>query len=741
MEGSDVLDKADAKAIYVYREVAEPIELGPSPEELGLDERLSEALRRLGIGRLYAFQAEAYRQILTGKDVMIVAGTGTGKTEAFLIPTIERAIRRDLRPAALLIYPTKALARDQLRRMRVLHEMSGVRASVLDGDTPHEERKEIYADPPHILITNPDMIHHSLAYGEPMRDLIRRAELAVFDEFHVYDGVFGSHLVWLMKRILRLSNLQLVGAGATIGNPEEIGKRVFGREPVVIRGPRRRKGTAYHYFVDGQGKSRWGLAAAIIRAIVSEGAKVIGFTDSQQMAELLARMARKRGVRAAVHRAGLDASYRREVEESFAKGEIDAVVATSTLELGIDIGSVDAVVMPALPPSYAAYLQRAGRAGRRDRPGYIFSILGDNPIEAYYASRPREFFSQEIPPVRVEPANPEVALLHIAATVTSSGFVPKDIFPEGSEEAIEDLVSGRTEAGKAIWRENGTLRGDRKILRKVLRSKGLRSVGPSVMIVEDDKVIGFREMPMALLDLYPGAIYYHAGTPYMVTKLDLEKRFASVRRPRGEIKFYTEPLYDIDIVEVRPLRERTLWGTKIAYAKMLVSMKVKGYVMKWEEGGHRINEVMLPEPIAWSYWTRGIMGRFPGAGLLGPRAIEAFHALEHVLISASQPVCGLADRDLAGVSYPTGHIAIYDPVVGGSGASWLVFQRLERVVEVAEKILSGCSCEDGCPRCVFSPYCGNNNMMLSRRGALEVARALVKGEAAAEAPYSGRSLA
>lgn len=742
--GIRLLEKIGGKAIYVHEELSPPPGLGRTPQELGLDARLSAALAELGISRLYRFQEEAYKHISEGKDVMIVAGTGTGKTEAFLVPLIEMALRSDSRPAALLIYPTKALARDQMKRMEILERATGVRAAVLDGDVPQEERDKIYSDPPHLLVTNPDMIHYSLDRSALMRDLIRRAEVAVFDEFHIYDGIFGSHLAWLTRRMLMLSDLSFVGVGATIGNPEEIGRRIFGKEVAVVRGPQRRKGIAYHYLVEGAEQSRWGLAASLIRELTSEGMKVLSFTDSQQMAEFLARLARKRGVRAEVHRAGLEASHRRRVEQGFAEGIIDAVVATSTLELGIDIGSVDAVVMPTMPPSSAAYLQRAGRAGRRERPGYIFTILGDNPLEAYFASRPQEFFSRELPPMRVEPANPEVALLHIAATITAGGRVTEKLIPPGAESAIEDIISGKTEAGRVLWREGNEIRADRRALQRVLESRGLRYTGPPVMIValegERKRKIGFREMPMALLELYPGAIYYHAGTPYVVTRLELGEYVAYVRRLK-EADRYTKPLYRVGIEAIEPIAQREVRGVKVTYGKLLVSLSVSGYVVRLERGGG--HQVFLDKPLSWSYWTRGFMGLYPGAARLGERAIDAFHALEHVLISASEIVAKLADRDLSGVSYPTGHIAIYDSVVGGSGASWLAFQRLEEAVEVAEKILAGCSCEDGCPRCIYSPYCGNNNEMLSRKGALEVVKMIKRGEPAIPAPLplSQKSLA
>lgn len=713
----DIVSRKSGKIIAVNREVSGEPEPGPSVADAGLPQDVVEALARRGIDRLYRFQWEALQKIREGKDVVIVAGTGTGKTEAFLLPVIAKE------GSALLLYPTKALARDQAKRLSQILGYTRARYAVLDGDTAPAERRSIYEDPPNIIISNPDFVHMALAMSREFRELMSRIDAVVLDEMHVYQGVFGSHVKWIIYRLLQeAGDLQLIGSGATIGNPEDIGPKLFNKPYVeVVRGPPRRRGQALHAFVSYGNLSRWSFAAYLIASLVKSGLKVLGFTDSQQMTELVARIAKKEyGVDVGVHRAGLPAEHRRSVERRFSEGSLSAVVATSTLELGIDIGDLDAVVMASLPKSYTSYVQRAGRAGRRGRPGLVLTLMGDDPIEAYYSSRPSEFFGRAPDPAYIEPSNPEVAAVHLAAMLLQRGAIRVSTLPDEFKSVVERLVR----EGLARRRSDALLVNYRAAANYV-QSRSLRSAGPMVKIVSGAKVIGEREMPMALYDLHPGAVYYHAGRPYISTLLDLNSMRAQVSELPQSVSFYTKPLYNIDILEVDIEDERSYGPVAAAYGRVHVKVSTTGYVVKDEFSGTTISEVTYDVPISWDYWTKGVLLRYPLMDFdTVEESLSAYHALEHVLISAARPVVGASDTDLSGVSYPTGHIVIYDSHVGGNGASRLAYERLLRVQEIAKSIVSSCTCQDGCPRCVYSPYCGNNNRFLSRHGALRVLEGL-----------------
>lgn len=720
-----VAKRQRGKIIYSYiekslREFQDTVEV----RDLDLPDSLVKALESYGIRRLYRFQVEALERYREGKDIVIVAGTGTGKTEAFTIPLLEDMIKRKeafRKPYALLVYPTKALARDQYIRLKRLAEGHlGYRVAVLDGDTPRDERARIYSDPPHILVTNPDMIHYGLIHSQQIRRLLSNAQVLVLDEMHVYKGIFGTHVKWVVYRLQRLTGeLRFIGAGATIGNPEELGSKLFGRRPQVIEGPRRRKGEAIHALLSIGSGSRWTLAAAVISVLTRMGLKTLAFVDSQQMAELVARISRRSyGVKIGVHRAGLPAEYRKKVEDEFREGDLMAVVATPTMELGIDLGDLDAVLMVNLPHSFSSYLQRAGRAGRRDNPGLIVTLLGDSPIEAYFMRRPGEFFKQSPDPSYIEPSNKEIARLHLTALVMQEGLVDRDTLPQELVSVINEAVSLGL-----VKDVRGKLYPDWGKARQYIEEQGgLRSVGPRVKIMEDGRMnIGYREMPAALYDLYPGAIYYHMGRAYLSVQLDLNRMVAEVRRLGADVNFYTKPLYTVDVVEILPIESRDSGPLHLVYADVKLVVMVTGYVVREEYTGRKLYVNDYKEPITWSYYTKALVTKYPNPGITSQTAlISGYHALEHALIAAAKPVVGAADTDLGGVSYPSGHIVIYDSAPGGHGASRLVFERLERIHEVAEKILVECDCDDGCPKCVYSPYCGNNNMFLSRKNAYRI---------------------
>jgi len=722
-----------ARVVYVKREeVGEPPP-GPKVSEIGLAKQLASALESLGIERFYAYQYESYRLISRGDNVVITSGTATGKTEAFIVPVLDMALKEGYR--AVVMYPTKALAKDQRVRLTRLCFSVGITSAVYDGDTPEHERRAIAEHPPTVFITNPDMLHYGLAYSPRLRGLVRSADIVVLDEAHVYEGAFGSHVRMVLERLKRTvrGRLQFVGSGATIGNPAELGRLLFNEEVKVVEGLPRRRGVAYHIMVSAGPLSRWTLTSKLISFLARLGLKVLGFTDSQQMAELLARMARREGANVTVHRAGLPRAERVKVEEALRSGSLDGVVATPTLELGIDIGSLDAVVMAAPPPSYVKYLQRAGRAGRRGLPGYVFMVLADDPIDAYYESRPEEYYSQELTPVVFDPDNEEVLKLHVLAYAIQVGRLREASLPPSWRRAALKLES----EGLLLLR--GASYYPSKEAWRLVRERGLRGVGPEVEIYRGDKLIGHRELPMALHDLHPEAVYLHGGEVYEVESLDLRRLRAQVK-PVGDLPYYTRPLYEVDVHEVSFQEERVADGVKVAYGEGVVTKTVVGYaryfIYSLERGRPELIKY-LDEPISWSYRTKLLEARY--AEYAEP---EAIHALEHAIIHAARPVVGAGLTDLGGVSYPSGHIVIYDSTIGGSGLAKLLYQRLERAHRVALEIVRGCSCDDGCPRCVYDPFCGNNNRMLSRRKALSLLEeVLSRAEPISMEEPVGRSIA
>ncbi|MCX8185429.1 MAG: DEAD/DEAH box helicase [Sulfolobales archaeon] len=732
----------DVGVIYErIEEYGEP-ELGPSILDLGLPDTAVRVLLKRGIERLYRFQYEVFKYVLDGLNVVVSAGTGTGKTEAFFLPLLKK-VSESVRPnpQALVLYPTKALARDQLKRFSDYVVFGAVGVSIYDGDTPRDTRSRIASNPTAFIITNPDMLHVGLTYSPYIKRFTKTASAFVFDELHIYEGVLGSHINHLFHRVklFRGGSPQVVASSATIGNPGEFAETLFGEKFVEVRGTPMRRGTAVHALVSAGGMSRLSVAIFIARFLAERNLRFTLFVDSQQLAEVITNILRERyGVEVMVHRAGLPADVRKKVESDLRDGRLAGVVSTPTLELGIDIGALDAVILIAPPPSYSKYLQRAGRAGRRRR-GYVITILGDDPIDTYYTRNTEKFFTQDIPPSTIEPQNEEIAKTHLAAFFLECGKVREEKLPPIWRSVIRELIS------------EGVVRVVRDFIvpsyseaRRFLSTReGIRSPGPIVKIVdaESGREVAERELPSALLELYPGSIYLYIGKPYRAVELDLAHLRATVRRAGDVLEYYTRPLYIVDVTEFKILSERrTEFGVNLAYAHVELETSVEGYIARDIYSGAILESVRYPEFIVYRYPTKAVLARFGEFSELGFEGmIEAYHAVEHSTIAAARVICGAGLGDMGGVSYPSGDMVFYDSVTGGSGLAKLLYLRFEKALEVAYSIVSKCDCEDGCPRCIYSPYCGNNNRYLSRRKAFYVLKQTISSRPTVkETPLTAR---
>ncbi|MEM4885625.1 MAG: DEAD/DEAH box helicase [Thermofilum sp.] len=704
----------------VYTKVEEVLEPRPGPpvEEVVRSEVLVKTLKGRGIHRFYAFQAEAIEAIREGKNVLILASTGAGKTEAFLVPILDEMLLGD--PSiSVVIYPTKALARDQLERINAYTSgVFGLRVATYDGDTPEKEREMLFKYPPRLLVTNPDMLHLSLRQSPRFRDLVRGVSHVVLDDAHVYSGVFGSHVHYVLKRLRRAigAEPQLVAASATIGNPEEFAEKILGSDAFVVNAEPVRKAPVYHVMLEPKTRARRAEVIHLMKLLSAKGLRTLVFVDSHRLAESLAILAEREGIRAAVHRAGLLPEERRKIEAKLKRGELDAVVATPTLELGIDVGELDAVVMYGIPPTFSKYVQRAGRVGRRGRAGYVLLVLGNDPISSYYGRHPEEYYGQRPDPVFVEPRNEEVAKVHLLSMSAESVLRVSEL-TEFERTVVESLLG----AGLLKLAQGGYLRPTRKGLAFLRERDNIRGVGEQVVIVTDTgRVIGHRELPQALKELFPGAIYLHGGRAYMSLRLE-GKRAVVKPLPAKVPPISTSPLHYTVPAEEEILASRRAFGIPVSYLSLSVQEVVYGYVTKTFPEGQVISQRLLESELSYSFRTKGILLEFPPkAEWTDMQNAEAFHAVEHALIYAAQMVVGAGPTDLGGISFPTGHIFVYDAFPGGSGVSAKLFQELEEALKRAYDITSKCSCEDGCPRCIFSPYCGNNNKVLSRRKASEV---------------------
>lgn len=734
--------RVDYVVCYKMMDQREP-EQGCSPDEVGIDLPLAEALKDAGIRALYKFQEEAITKILTGEDVVIVAPTGSGKTEAFAAPILHlvgeetdkiaplRVGRRVVR--AILIYPTKALARDQFPKISRLATSIGARVDIFDGDTPRRDRQRIIASPPDVIITNLDTLHYHLMHRTLFSRLLWGVRHIVIDEAHVYTGTFGSNVHFIIKRLERVcGHFQVVAASATLGNPKEFCESLFGRRVSVVSEKEGRRGRLHFIMLFPSMRAHRSLIIDLLKRLASYGHKTLVFSSSHLGAELTAFYARRSGIDVAVHRAGLLPSHRKKVEGEFKMGLLKALSSTPTLELGIDIGSVDAVLSDLV--NVTRMIHRVGRAGRRGQESIAIVALRDNdPISQYYRNNPDDYFEDQERGY-VDPLNPLVAKVQLLAAAMDRPLL------KGHFETYEKVLAEMLPEGLLLEKE-GRLFPNYPLARRVLHGYDIRGCGERVVITLNRKKVGERSLPQAIEELHPGAVYFLASNRYQSVGFRFEKGAgeAMVKPLPHNYPYYTKPLLHEWPTILKVLVRKMIQGVEVAYCDLLIEKRVIGYVNREVGKEGRGQKVLLDEPVSYEFKTKGIVFRAPIPQRVlyevGDRAEEkacsSYHATEHVTIEGTNMITGGAAQDMGGIALgSTGLIFIYDGSPGGNGATKMLFDRLDRAFKRASEIVKGCRCtqESGCPRCTYSYKCGNNNEYLSKWGAMEVLAHILTGE-------------
>jgi DEAD/DEAH box helicase domain-containing protein len=721
----------------------------PFPDDL--PEVLVARLSLLGVEGLFDHQRAGLEAVREGRHVMLATGTASGKSLVYQIATAESALVTP-KATALFLFPTKALARDQLRAMRAF-KLPQVRAAVYDGDTPQAERPLIRRNA-NLVLTNPDMLHLALlADHARWADFMLRLSVVVIDEAHVLRGVFGSHVAMTLRRLRRLiahhgGNPRWCLASATVGNPAELAERLTGLDVEVIEAdaaPRGRKlfGMCNPPFVDdetGARRSALAEASTVVTKLVDDGARTIGFTRSRRAAELLAEFTR-RGVsdaqareRIRAYRAGYLAEDRRKIEQELADGDLVAVAATNALELGIDIGSLDAAVLTGYPGTRASMWQQAGRAGRRSDESLAVLVAQDDPLDQYLAQHPDELFERPSEAAVIDPTNPYVLGPHLRCAARefplsdeeATTFFGPEASPALERLAAQDLVKHRKER----WHDIGATPPHRDL---DIRAGG----GHVYRIVQEDtgQVIGTADEHRAFGTLHPGAIYLHQGEQFLVRALDHVRGVALVEE--SDPDYYTQARDVTDIVIVNVLDQRPFGDAELCFGDVEVTNQVVGFVRKLVSTNELIGQEQLALPPV-TLRTRAVWWTLPGrlidrAGVGMPDLAGGIHGAEHCAIGLL-PLVATCDRwDIGGVSTPlhpdTGltTIFVYDGYPGGAGISERGYHAAERWLRATAERLRDCPCRDGCPSCVVSPKCGNGNEPLDKRAAEALTRAMLGG--------------
>jgi DEAD/DEAH box helicase domain-containing protein len=742
---------SDGRLVAVSAE--EPREADPVGIPRSVAPELAAALRSNGIAALYSHQRDALAAARAG-NVIVTSGTASGKSLGFNLPVLDELLR-DPRARALYLYPTKALAQDQARK---LHELglAGLRHAIYDGDTPREDRPQVRRRA-NLILTNPDMLNvgvlpHHKSWGEALAGL----RWVVVDEAHTYRGVFGSHVANVLRRLRRVARIygaepRFIFASATIANPAELAERLTGTDVELVGGdgaPRagRRIAMWNPPVIDPKTMHRRSVlseTAELVADLVSGGLRTICFLRSRRGVELILRFVRMRleelgrgelSARIAPYRAGYTPQQRREVERRLAAGELLSVIATDALELGIDIGELDAAVCATFPGTVASLRQMWGRAGRRSE-GLAIYVAGEDALDQFFCRHPDEFLARPVEAAILDHSNERIQSAHLLAAAYEAPLSGSDdeILGERWRERADALVGAgrlrRGRDGRYLPRGPGFPAGE-----IALRSASLDSV--AVVDASSGELLGIVEAERAFTTIHPGAVYLHLGRSYEVRELDIGRRRAIVEPFDGD--WYTQPKMETEVLIERPIERREEAGVELHFGEVSVTQQVTAFQRK-RLADHAVVDFVgldLPET---NFPTQALWYVL-GGELAGPEALEpeillgALHATEHSQI-AVLPLIAMCDRwDIGGLStnvhYQTGAptIFVYDGHPGGVGISRRGYDLFERLVGDAARLVGECPCADGCPSCVQSPKCGNLNEPLHKAGALSLMRAMLDAE-------------
>lgn len=741
MIGDNSLDELTKSVLYSkkdyiskFKTLKNPLPtLGSKVDELGLDRKISDYLQKIDIKRFYKFQEDAIREISYGSNVVIEAPTASGKTEAFLIPVLQKINDKNDNHGkilALFVYPTKALARDQYPKILEFAKRVGITVSVFDGDTKQSERAEILDDPPQLVITNFDVLHYHLWHRTRFASLLNSVKFLITDEVHVYSGIFGSNVHYIIKRLKRICNkIQFIASSATLENAVEFCESLFGEKMKLIRGSGR-KGETDFLMLFPSLRTQRALMVDLIKKLTSRKHKTMVFSNSHKNSELVAMQARKQKVDIKVHRAGLMANYRKSVEKSFKDNNLMAISCTPTLELGIDVGNVDGVISATIPVN--RLVQRIGRAARKGQRGYAFLTLGNDPISQYYKNHPDDYFD-DVERIYIDPKNPFVEEFQVIAMASDKPIAKHELREHAS--VIEKHVAD----GTLFLHENRYVPNYEKV-KTLLNEYSIRGIGKSIDIFFNDRKLGDRILPIALEELHESAIYFLAGTRYKVKEFGYpEKNYAKLERIPRDYPYYTKALTEEWPTIEKIFEKRNVFGIEVAFCKLHIQKRVYGYAnIEFGQEVIQGKKVLLDRPLDYDFITKGIVFHAPRPLKEIERSedeeyVEAsgYHATEHVVIEGSNMITGGVSQDLGGISLGTsGLIFIYDSAIGGNGASKALYDRFEKALERSMHIVKECPCknEAGCPRCTFSYRCGNNNEFLHKLSSLEILQRINDGE-------------
>jgi DEAD/DEAH box helicase domain-containing protein len=697
-----------------------------------LPPELNRLLLKRGIEKLYSHQAQAIMELRNGHHPVVVTGTASGKSLCYLLPVLESYLN-DQRTRALFLYPTKALAQDQLKGL--LRLIEGMKeplpvSGVYDGDTPVNSRKTL-RDNGHFILTNPDMLHQGILPKHPSwSNFLANLKYIVVDEIHTYRGIFGSNTANVIRRLDRLcrhygSSPMYIGTSATINNPRLHAENLLGVSMSLVDQDGAPRGKKYFVFwnppyldqTKTERKSANSEGSQLMVNLIRERIPTITFAKARVVTELIYRYVQDQlqrygselAKKIRAYRGGYLPEERREIERQLFAGELLGVTSTNALELGIDIGQLEACILVGYPGTIASTWQQAGRVGRAQEESVVFYIPHQNPIDQYLAKNPQYFFEQNPEAAVVDPDNPHIVIGHIRSAAFEAPVTARDCRRFGEyAPALLELLGEAGElkliGGKWYWRSSGFPAGE----------VSLRNISDNTFSIVDTteappRVIGTMDEASAYQQIYTEAIYLHDGETYFVKEMNVTQKISYVQKIA--VDYYTQSITEVQVTT----REKEIEGTwrKAATGFGDVEVMQKPYLFRKIKFGSRdsigfgkinLEPAVMETKACWIIPPARTLrvvkdyGRDPVESLLGIANVFS-EVLAFLVMSDTGDVGSIVD--LANNGAPS--IFIYDKYPGGLGFSHRAFEKVEDLFHAARELILACSCEEGCPSCVGSP--------------------------------------
>ena len=711
-----------------------------------LSQALTERVAERNLARLWSHQAQAIDALRSKQHTVIATGTASGKSLCYQLPILD-SIMNTSTSTSLLLFPTKALAQDQLRSMRSWL-LTGIKAVTYDGDTPQEDRTWARRNG-NVVLTNPEMLHMGILPSHARwATFLMRLDYVVVDELHALRGIFGGHVSQVLRRLRRVcahygSSPTFCFTSATIGNPAELASTLIGSPVSAITddgspASARRFALWQRPLIDdalGKRASANAETAALLTAFVRDAHPTLAFTRSRRGAELVADQTRRTletvapalAGRVAAYRAGYRSDERREIEASLNDGRLLGVAATNALELGIDVGGLDAVVINGFPGTIASLRQQSGRAGRSGQRCCSVLVAGDDQLDQWYANHPEQLLERAPEAAVINPNNPFVLRPHIACAAHELPLSPDDEkwFGPEIDDAVRELVLAdllKSRKGLMYWAGQSP----------PAPAIGLRSGATEEFSLLDSasgsaRLIGTVDGARVHSVAHVGAIYLHQGRQWRVERLDLKAQVAWMV-DADDLDEYTIAREETDITIIETDQSQVCGFGTAHIGRVEVTNQVVAYQRRRIGSGESLGTVALDVPARLldtrACWYTIDLERLVEAGVEPARITGAVHAAEHGLIGLL-PLFTICDRwDVGGVSmalHPqtgTPTIFVYDGYSGGAGIAELAFADVTRHMSETLSLLESCPCDKGCPSCVQSPKCGNWNEYLDKGAAI-----------------------